>query len=108
MTWSGWPLMPPVALVCSTTRSVEILRSAPSMAPTPVMSSSTPILIGLRFGGAAAPGLGALAGAVAAGAAGAQATARPQAQRTINAAARCMRGLPDGNATDLILALPFR
>src|SRR5256885_13058857 len=76
------------------------------MAPTPVMSSSTPILIGLRVGGAAAePGLGALAGAVAVGAAGAQAAASPQAHRTISTAATCRRGFPDDGATDLMFLL---
>src|SRR6185295_8876642 len=46
--------MPPLLLVWSTTSSTEIRSSAPSMAPTPVMSSRTPTLIGVPVGLAAA------------------------------------------------------
>src|SRR5438445_6384393 len=65
VTSSGWPLMPPLALVRCTTRSVLTRISAPSMAPTPVTSSITPTLIG------APPGLAAAAAVVGAAAAGA-------------------------------------
>src|ERR687886_1176631 len=71
-TCSGWPLIPPLALVRCTTRSVLMRISAPSIAPTPVTSSITPTLIGVPVGVAAAPGaeVAAAAGAlVAAGAA---------------------------------------
>src|SRR6476659_7913205 len=73
MTCRGRPLIPPLAFVCSTTRSVETRIRAPSMAPTPVMSSRTPTLIGLPVGGAAAAG--AAAGELAGDAAGAPAAA---------------------------------
>src|SRR5579859_3981878 len=49
--------MPPDEFVRWTTRSVLIRISAPSIAPTPVTSSSTPTLIGVPVGAAVA-GLG--------------------------------------------------
>ena len=73
MTWRGRPLIPPVELIWSTARSVEIRISAPSIAPTPVMSSSTPILIGLPVSaGAEVAGGADVAAGGAAGAAGAE------------------------------------
>src|SRR5919201_1896542 len=68
-TLSGWPLMPPLAFVRCTTRSVLMRISAPSIAPTPVTSSMTPTVIGEPVGAAAA------AGAVVAAAAGAEVAA---------------------------------
>src|SRR3954469_25498718 len=97
-----------MAFVCSTTRSVETRRSAPSMAPTPVMSSSTPTLIGLPVGGwAAAPaGAGAPVGAaVVPPDAGAQAP-RLQANTTITTAARWSRARRYPVAAELMLFLP--
>src|SRR5712692_6732795 len=69
VTSSGWPLMPPLALVRCTTRSVLTRISAPSMAPTPVTSSMTPTLIGVPLGLAAAAAVVGAAGAVGAAAA---------------------------------------
>src|SRR5438874_9348727 len=66
-TLSGWPLMPPLALVRWTTRSVLMRISAPSIAPTPVTSSMTPTLMGVPVGGAAAAAGAALGEAAAAG-----------------------------------------
>src|SRR5438105_11775102 len=67
VTSSGWPLMPPLALVRCTARSVLTRISAPSIAPTPVTSSMTPTLIGVPLGADAAAGaVVAAAGAAAA------------------------------------------
>src|SRR5438552_12136809 len=72
--------MPPLALVRWTTRSVLTRIRAPSIAPTPVTSSSTPTLMGVPVGAPAAAGavvaagagaVVAAAGAVVAAAAGA-------------------------------------
>src|SRR5712692_9684049 len=69
VTSSGCPLIPPLALVRCTTRSVLTRISAPSMAPTPVTSSMTPTLIGDPLGlAAAAVGLPCACGADVAGA----------------------------------------
>src|SRR5712691_5755471 len=71
-TFSGCPLMPPLALARCTTRSVLMRMSAPSIAPTPVTSSMTPTLMGVPVGAAATAGavVAAAAGAVVAAAAG--------------------------------------
>src|SRR5215471_13962659 len=46
--------MPPVELICSTTMSTPMRSRAPSIAPVPVISSSTPILMGEPLSAAAA------------------------------------------------------
>src|SRR5215216_3296472 len=46
----GCPLTPPLVLARCTASSALMRIKAPSMAPTPVTSSSTPILIGVPVG----------------------------------------------------------
>src|SRR5258708_35020982 len=46
-TCSGWPWMPPEALIWATARSVFARISAPSTAVSGALSSSTPILMGV-------------------------------------------------------------